>query len=85
VPCDPRIRTLLTSAVREMGAESMEVSSGAGHDAVHVARLCPMGMLFVPSRQGRSHCPEEWTEKKQIAMGTEALLRAVVAVDGASL
>jgi N-carbamoyl-L-amino-acid hydrolase len=44
-----------------------------------------MGMLFVPSRQGRSHCPEEWTEKEHVAKGTEALLRAVLAVDRAEL
>jgi N-carbamoyl-L-amino-acid hydrolase len=44
-----------------------------------------MGMLFVPSRHGRSHCPEEWTEKEQVATGTAALQRAVMAVDRAEL
>jgi N-carbamoyl-L-amino-acid hydrolase len=85
VRCDPRMRELLAKAVREAGAEPMAVPSGAGHDAAHVARLCPMGMLFVPSRDGRSHCPEEWTDKEQVAKGTEALLRALVAVDRAEL
>jgi N-carbamoyl-L-amino-acid hydrolase len=85
VRCDPRMRELLAKAVRDMGAEPMAVPSGAGHDAAHLARLCPMGMLFVPSRQGRSHCPEEWTEKEHVAKGTEALLRAVLAVDRAEL
>lgn len=85
VRCDPRMRELLAGAVQDMGVEPMAVPSGAGHDAAHLARLCPMGMLFVPSRAGRSHCPEEWTEKDHVAKGTEALLRAVVAVDRAEL
>jgi N-carbamoyl-L-amino-acid hydrolase len=85
VRCDPRLMVLLSGSVRELGFEPMEVPSGAGHDAAHVARLCPMGMLFVPSRQGRSHCPEEWTDKHQVGRGTAALLRAVLAVDRAEL
>lgn len=59
----------------------MELESGASHDAAHLARIAPMGMLFVPSHGGRSHCPEEWTAADQVADGTRALLRATLAAD----
>ncbi len=85
VACSPIMRELLAQAVRATGVEPLEVPSGASHDAAHMARLGPMGMLFIPSRDGRSHCPEEWTDKDQVAMGTAALLRAVLAVDQARL
>ena len=85
VACAPTMRRLLAQAVREVGAEPLEVPSGASHDAANMARLGPMGMLFIPSRDGRSHCPEEWTEKEQVAVGTTALFQAVLAVDQAAL
>ncbi len=85
VPCDPRLRQLLGRAVEQMGRTPMELESGASHDAAHVARMAPMGMLFVPSRDGRSHCPEEWTEPRQVADGAEALLRATIETDAAEL
>jgi len=85
VACHPTMRRLLAQAVRELGAEPLEVASGASHDAAHLARLGPMGMLFIPSLGGRSHCPEEWTEPEQVALGTSALLQAVRAVDRAQL
>jgi len=85
VACHPAMRQLLAEAVSELGIEPLEVPSGASHDAAHVARLGPMGMLFIPSRGGRSHCPEEWTEPEQVAVGTAALLEAVRGVDRAQL
>ncbi len=57
--------------------------SGAEHDAAHLAALAPMGMIFVPSRDGRSHCPEEWTDIEAIGVGVHALARTLVELDGA--
>ncbi len=85
VACHPTLRRLLAQAVRELGVDPVELASGASHDAAHLARLGPMGMLFIPSRGGRSHCPEEWTDPEQVALGTAALLRAVQVVDRAQL
>ncbi|MHB8331089.1 MAG: M20 family metallo-hydrolase [Candidatus Dormibacteria bacterium] len=85
VACSPAMRELLSQVVRDTGVEPLEVPSGASHDAAHIAGLGPMGMLFIPSRGGRSHCPEEWTDKDHVALGTAALLRAVLAVDQARL
>ena len=81
VPCNPRLRELLRGALDEMGVTAMELESGASHDAAHLARIAPMGMIFVPSHGGRSHCPEEWTAADQVADGTRALLRATLAAD----
>ena len=85
VSCDPRVRQLLGRAVEQMGSTPMELESGASHDAAHVARVAPIGMLFVPSRGGRSHCPEEWTDPSQVADGARALLRATIEADAAEL
>jgi N-carbamoyl-L-amino-acid hydrolase len=84
VACHAGMRRLIAEAIRDLAVRSMEVPSAAGHDAAHLSRLCPVGMIFIPSRQGRSHCPEEWTEPGQVARGVEALLASVVALDQVS-
>jgi N-carbamoyl-L-amino-acid hydrolase len=81
VVCHPGMRQLITEAIRELGFGQMEVPSGASHDAAPLSRLCPVGMIFIPSRQGRSHCQEEWSEPGQVAVGAEALLASVLALD----
>jgi acetylornithine deacetylase/succinyl-diaminopimelate desuccinylase-like protein len=55
--------------------------SHAGHDANQMAKIAPVGMLFAPSRDGRSHCPEEWTEPDDIAVCLAALAAAVIRLD----
>lgn len=55
--------------------------SGATHDAAHVARVAPTGLLFVLSREGLSHTPEEWSRVDDIACGTEVMAAALVALD----
>ncbi|MGA9775618.1 MAG: Zn-dependent hydrolase [Candidatus Dormiibacterota bacterium] len=71
--CSEHLMRLLTRAVGQLGEEPLALPSGAGHDAVQIASLCPVGMLFIPSRDGRSHCPEEWTEPDQVELGVRAL------------
>ncbi len=55
--------------------------SGAGHDAQSLAAICPLGMIFVPSRGGISHAPEEYTSPAQIADGANVLLSALLRTD----
>ncbi|KAB7707166.1 hydantoinase/carbamoylase family amidase [Bacillus aerolatus] len=55
--------------------------SGAGHDANQIAKIAPIGMIFVPSKDGKSHCPEEWTEYDQVAKGVKALGNALLYFD----
>jgi N-carbamoyl-L-amino-acid hydrolase len=69
------------AAAEAVGVAHRRVISGASHDANHVATLGPIGMLFVPCREGRSHCPEEWTEPADLAAGTRVLLELVLRLD----
>src|SRR5690606_18473992 len=78
---DPLVMETLEAAARELGHATLRLPSGAGHDAMHVARIAPMGMLFIPCREGRSHCPEEWASPADIARGTEVLARALQLLD----
>jgi N-carbamoyl-L-amino-acid hydrolase len=52
--------------------------SGAGHDAMQIAKIAPAGMIFVPSKKGISHSPLEWTDPEEICLGAEILLDAMV-------
>ena len=63
------------------GLKTMRLPSGAGHDAQQIARLCPMGMIFVPSVAGISHSPKELTSWEDCANGANVLLRTVLALD----
>ncbi|QIZ38842.1 Zn-dependent hydrolase [Saccharopolyspora sp. ASAGF58] len=85
VPADPRVREVLANALQRLDLPHRAMFSGAGHDAAHLARLAPMGMLFIPSRGGRSHCPEEWTDLDQVATGARALAQSLIELDGAEL
>lgn len=64
-----------------LGLPWMPIPSGATHDAVHMASLAPMGMLFIPSKDGRSHCPEEWSSTADIAVGVHALAETLRRLD----
>jgi beta-ureidopropionase / N-carbamoyl-L-amino-acid hydrolase len=55
--------------------------SGAGHDAVHLSRLCPTGMVFIPCLGGRSHRPEEWASKQHVGNGSDTLLQTLIELD----
>lgn len=57
------------------------IPSGASHDAAHVAKKAPTGMLFVPSRDGLSHAPEEWSNVEDIARGAEVMYEALLTLD----
>jgi N-carbamoyl-L-amino-acid hydrolase len=82
VQIKPEILALVRQACEEVTELTQEITSGAGHDSNQLACFAPVGMIFVPSREGRSHCPGEYTDPRSLALGTEALLAAVLAVDG---
>jgi allantoate deiminase len=77
VPMHPDVRSVLARAARESGARVTELVSGAGHDAQILAARCKVGMLFVPSIGGRSHCPEESTRPEHLELGTNVLRQAL--------
>jgi N-carbamoyl-L-amino-acid hydrolase len=78
---DPAVRAAIRDAAREAGFTTLDMPSGAGHDAQQIARLTPIGMIFVPSRGGISHSPREYTPPEDVARGAEVLYRALLKLD----
>ncbi len=71
----------LQAASDDLGLKSIKMPSGAGHDAAFFSYIAPSAMIFVPCREGRSHCPEEYSTSDQIGAGADVLLNAVCAID----
>jgi N-carbamoyl-L-amino-acid hydrolase len=80
-PTDQRIRGIIASAARDLGLSTKLMPSGAGHDAQDMARLGPVGMIFVPSAGGISHSPREFSHPTDIANGANVLLHSVLKLD----
>lgn len=78
---DDNIRRLIAGQAESLGLTHMPLQSGAGHDAQDMTLLCPAGMIFVPSRDGISHSPEEFTSSADMANGANVLLRTLLAID----
>ncbi|MGF7033202.1 allantoate deiminase/N-carbamoyl-L-amino-acid hydrolase [Paenibacillus mucilaginosus] len=74
--CAPWIKALLREQGRAMGLEAPELMSGPFHDALEMSYFCDYGMIFVRSRKGISHNPEEYSSPEDIALGTQLLYRA---------
>jgi N-carbamoyl-L-amino-acid hydrolase len=70
--------SLVERAAGDRGHTVMRLPSGAGHDAQMLARMCPTGMVFVPSRGGVSHNPAEFTEPEDLAAGCQVLADVLV-------
>lgn len=81
VPTSLAMRALVADAARGLGLHSVELASGAGHDAQHLVALGPMGMIFVPSTRGVSHSPAEATPPEQLIGGARTLLAALRLAD----
>ena len=77
-PFDPDVVSVVERAARQVGARHRRILSGAGHDAQYMAAICPTGMIFVPSRNGRSHCEEEFTPMADCEQGANVLLLAAL-------
>lgn len=80
-PTDESMRDIIASAADELGLTYRRMPSGAGHDARDLALIAPSGMIFVPSVDGISHSPREFTSAQGMANGASVLLRTVLAVD----
>ncbi len=84
-PTDARVRSLIDESAKELGLSTKVMPSGAGHDAQDMARLGPVGMIFVPSIGGISHSPKEFSKPKDIENGANVLLGTLLKLDGAGL
>ncbi|MGH9969717.1 MAG: M20 family metallo-hydrolase [Pyrinomonadaceae bacterium] len=80
-PTDSRIRQLIGESAKELGLTTKLLPSGAGHDAQDMARLAPVGMIFVPSVDGISHSPREFSRPNDIRNGANVLLHTLLKLD----
>ncbi len=78
VPLDDGVQAVISAAADRLGLSKMRIPSAAGHDSQNMALLAPTGMIFVPSKGGRSHCPEEETGWDDIENGANVLLESLV-------
>ena len=81
VDCTPSVMHTIERVAASLSLPCMRLPSGAGHDAAYLAPAGPMGMIFIPCLNGRSHCPEEWITPEQLLRGTQVLFLAIGALD----
>ncbi|WP_199254247.1 Zn-dependent hydrolase [Mycolicibacterium mengxianglii] len=84
VMMDQTLTGHIADSADALGASRLTLSSGAGHDAQVMAAICPSAMIFVPSIHGISHAPTESTAPRDLVLGANVLLRALVAADSST-
>lgn len=77
VLCSDEVKRAAEAACQKLGYPSFWLPSGAAHDSVQLAPICPIGMIFVRSQDGVSHSPAEWSTKEDCAAGAEVLYHTV--------
>ncbi|HET7411619.1 MAG TPA: Zn-dependent hydrolase [Pararhizobium sp.] len=80
---DAGIASILETEAKRLGLAYMRMPSGAGHDAQTMQAICPSALIFVPSRAGISHAPEEWTDWADIENGAALYLATLCRLAGA--
>ncbi|MBL8314410.1 MAG: Zn-dependent hydrolase [Rubrivivax sp.] len=78
VKFDTGVARRIASQAQRLGYDTRSMTSGAGHDAQMMARLCPTAMIFVPSVKGISHNPAEHTEPEHLTAGANVLLHTLL-------
>lgn len=78
---DPRVREAIAGSAKKLGLSYRMMPSGAGHDAQSMAQICPIGMIFIPSVDGISHSPKEFSRPGDIENGANVLLQAILEID----
>ncbi|WP_265499800.1 Zn-dependent hydrolase [Paracoccus beibuensis] len=76
-PMSGKIHAALVGQAEALGLSHRTMVSGAGHDSMIMARVAPTGLVFVPSRGGISHAPEEWTDYAQLARGIDVIFATI--------
>ena len=79
--CAPELQGDISAACDAAGLPYRVMPSGAGHDSVYMAKVGPIGMIFIPCRLGRSHAADEWSEPAQLLVGAQILRDAIVRCD----
>ena len=78
---DEGIRKIIGDQANKLGLSTLSLPSGAGHDAQEIAKIAPMGMIFIPSKLGISHAPAEYSSPEDIANGANVLLQTILQLD----
>jgi beta-ureidopropionase / N-carbamoyl-L-amino-acid hydrolase len=81
---DLEMQAKIEAAATELGLKTMHLPSGAGHDAQMMAKIGPIGMIFVPSVDGISHSPKEFSRWQDCANGANVLLQTILLIDRAA-
>lgn len=76
--CHPNVISTVTEAAQELGYSQRSMISGAVHDALMLAKYCPTGMIFVPSKKGISHNAAEYTSPEELEAGANVLLQTIL-------
>lgn len=81
-PFAPALIDAVRTAAQQLGFSHTDIVSGAGHDAVYVARVAPTAMIFIPCKDGISHNEIEDAKPEHITAGANVLLQAMLAQAG---
>jgi acetylornithine deacetylase/succinyl-diaminopimelate desuccinylase-like protein len=76
----PNIQQAYEQGARQAGVNFQPLVSWAAHDAMNMAAVTDVGMLFVPCRDGRSHTPEEYVKPEDLGPGIAVLANAMIAL-----
>jgi N-carbamoyl-L-amino-acid hydrolase len=79
---DVSVAGAIRKAAADLGLSHMDMTSGAGHDAQMLQAICPSAMIFIPSKRGISHHPDEYSSPADIEAGANVLLHTVLALAG---
>lgn len=82
---DKRIQDIIAASATKLGLTHKYMPSGAGHDTQDMARIAPTGMIFVPSKDGISHSPKEFTSALDMANGASILIQTILNLDKTKL
>lgn len=80
MPCDPHLMDIIEGHCKDMGVAYKKMVSGPFHDTLHIGEFAPSAMIFVPSKNGLSHCPEEWTDYADVCRGSRILASTLLDV-----
>jgi len=78
---DKEVQNSIKKSAKRLDYDFKEMISGAGHDANPLSKITSAGMIFVPSHNGISHSPNEWTDWEDIKKGTEVMLETIKELD----
>lgn len=81
-PCSEEFQVAAKDAFTKLGLEPFYLPSGAGHDAMQLVNICPIGMIFIRSKDGISHNPAEWSSPEDCTDGANVLYHTLLSLAG---